>query len=478
MVPRIISNCLLTLSRRRQVKDVDFGLVFSAAAPGSVLSDAQASPQPESLPQLPNRTPAARLQTSNTAIPADTISPASHSTVDANTSAKRRKLDTDETPLSSARSTRSQRLPRPDIYALQDDQQDETLLDMLLDTTNDSIPKEAVATPAIEQPAVISTPATHSRAQTPSWPFQVVDEVTESPKDAPGSGYRIRHSSVAPSSSRIEDIQDESIVQTDMATPVQQNKRKRGNSRAQASPRISKRSRQSPILQDDSFELDELSPEQPSHQRLARTEMPEEDPVQNPSVQGPDDDEEAEAIDDEQAATILKRNRGRRLSRGVPMAASEVNNPVPSPATKKRKGRHCIDSTPVPQRQPKQITSKSKPTKTGKKVRIGSPIPVTVHRLTNPLIYDDEEEDADILNSEIPQAKRAGVNTIDVLMEVSGEIVGAAMQTLDDGGRACEDAALRREYKTKWQAVAAFGKELQTRLLEHVGALSCSNNLY
>lgn len=206
-------------------------------------------------------------------------------------------------------------------------------------------------------------------------------------------------------------------------------------------------------------------------------EIPEHEPVQEQlSIQGPDDDGEAEAIDDEQAAAILKRNKGRRLSRGVPMATSEVDDPVPSPATKKRRGRHRIDSTPAHQRQPKQAATKTKLTKTKKTIRMGSPIPVTVHRLTNPLVYDDEEEDADILNSEIPQAKRADVNTIDVLMEVSGEIVESAMQTLDDGGRACEDAALRREYKTKWQAVAAFGKELQTRLLEYVSpALNCIN---
>ncbi|CZR55684.1 uncharacterized protein PAC_05572 [Phialocephala subalpina] len=480
-------------AQRRQVKDVDFGLVFPAAAPAAEAPATQTSPQPElpqpePLPQLSSRrTPAARTRATNTGIPQENVRPpGSHSTIDANTSAKRRKLDTDDTPVSSSRSTRSQ--PRRDIYAIEDAQPDDSLLDMLLDTTNDSIPKESVPTPAVDQAPVSSTPTTRPRSKTPLLAAQVVDEVTESPRDAPGSGHRIRVSGidVTASSSRLQSIQDNSTAQTVSETRVRQNKRKRGE-RGPPSLRMARRSRQSHVVQGESLEpnelspeqslrhdresleLDELSPEQPSRRGrapivLAEVEMSEDEPVEEVSIQEP---EEAEAIDDEQAAAILKKNKGRRISRGIPIAAPEVGEPRSSPVAKKRRGRQRNDSTPAQQRHPKQAPPKSKPAKTGKTVRIGSPIPVTVLRFTKPLVYDDDEEDADILNSEIPHVKRAGVNTIDVLSDFCGEIVGTALETLEEGASACEDAALRREYKTKWKAVADFGKELQTRLLEH-----------
>ncbi|KAF8848969.1 hypothetical protein BDZ45DRAFT_810359 [Acephala macrosclerotiorum] len=483
-------------AQRRQVKDVDFGLVFPAAAPAAEAPPMQTSPQPdlpqpEPLPQLSSRrTPATRAQASNTSVPQENIrQPGSHSTIDANTSAKRRKLDTDDTPIPSGRSTRSQ--PRPDIYAIEDAQPDDSLLDMLLDTTNDSIPKESVPKTAVEPVLVASTSATRSRSKTPLLAAQAVDVVTESPRDAPGSGHRIRVSNIdiTASSSQLQTVQDDSIVQTVSETPVRQNKRKRGE-RGPPSPRMARRSHQSYVVQNESLEADELSPEQasrldresleldelspeqptrPEGAPIVAGQMSEDGPVQEESsTQEPEESEEAEAIDDEQAAAILKKNKGRRISGGVPIATPEIEEPRSSPAARKRRGRQQTNLTPAQKRHPKQAPIKSKPAKTGKTVRIGSPIPVTVLRLTKPFVYDDDEEDADILNSEIPHVKRAGVNTIDVLSDFCGEIVGTALETLEEGTSACEDAALRREYKTKWKAVADFGKELQTRLLEHI----------
>jgi hypothetical protein len=83
-------------------------------------------------------------------------------------------------------------------------------------------------------------------------------------------------------------------------------------------------------------------------------------------------------------------------------------------------------------------------------------------------LYDEDELHADILNAEIPRAKRGGVNAIDVLSQICQEIIGAGLDTLEDGCNRCEDPILRREYKTKLRAVEAFGDELQTRLLDHV----------
>jgi hypothetical protein len=168
---------------------------------------------------------------------------------------------------------------------------------------------------------------------------------------------------------------------------------------------------------------------------------------------------------------LLKKNRGRRISRNIPTESPDLDSSEISrvPVTKKQKGRARLDPSPVKQRHPKNQSSKTKTQSSKKsKVRVGSPIPVTVHRLTKAPVYDEDELHADILNSEIPRTKRGGVNAIDVLSQICQEIIGAGVDTLQEGWSNCEDPALRREYKTKLRAVEAFGNELQTRLLEHV----------
>jgi hypothetical protein len=136
---------------------------------------------------------------------------------------------------------------------------------------------------------------------------------------------------------------------------------------------------------------------------------------------------------------------------------------------KKQKGKSRPASSPAKQSHPKQPSVKTKSKMSKKpKVRIGSPIPVTVHRLSRAPLYDEDELHADILNAEMPRTKRVGVNAIDVLSQICQEIIGAGLDTLEDGCHRCEDPILRREYKTKFRAVEAFGDELQTRLLDHV----------
>jgi hypothetical protein len=244
----------------------------------------------------------------------------------------------------------------------------------------------------------------------------------------------------------------------------------------------------------DDSEVDELSPDQPRGQSENRRQFA---PKKSLRVDVDDEDlaehsaEEAEEIDDAEAAVVLKRSRGRGRP-SMPTAASpDLDEPTPVAPTKKR-GRPSKISTPAQQRQPKpaasQATSKpasqsSKTLKTrktskssksvqssikGSKMRSGSPIPIIVHRFTKRPLYDGDESDADILNSEIPYIKRGGVNAIDVLSQVCHEIIESGLDTLAEGGRNADDSSLRREYKTKWSAVEAFGRELQNRLLEHV----------
>jgi hypothetical protein len=102
-----------------------------------------------------------------------------HSANDANTSAKRRKLDTDEPPSSSTRSTRSSRpRPRPDIYTINDDEQQES---SALEASNASIEESTVVETLPERETMKPPPLRTTR--TPSVPL-THEEITESPVDA------------------------------------------------------------------------------------------------------------------------------------------------------------------------------------------------------------------------------------------------------------------------------------------------------
>jgi hypothetical protein len=100
-----------------------------------------------------------------------------HSANDANTSAKRRKLDTDLDPSSSGRSTRSSRNARPDIYSINgDDQQEISVGDLPNISIEQLEATEAVVGPIAEETRASSSP---EAARTPSLPAQMIDEVEE-----------------------------------------------------------------------------------------------------------------------------------------------------------------------------------------------------------------------------------------------------------------------------------------------------------
>ncbi|KAG4430993.1 hypothetical protein IFR05_013521 [Cadophora sp. M221] len=462
-------------AQRRDIKEVDFGLTFAAppAEPSPIIDPPQEEPQSELPPQRSSRRTPARPPP--VSLSSQDISRVSQSTNDANISAKRRKLDTDIPP--SSRSSRSQP-PRRDIYTIETEpdggqEQDSSILepaeisiqqnvdnhsqdDGLPDTSllgNNSVELE---TTTVLQLAPILSPT--GLAETPL-ASQTFDEVTESPKNAPGSGRRQRVvlDSTLKSSSQLQQVQNADPE----ATPITRNKRKRGGSISNVFPEI--RQSLTPALD----EIDELSPEQPV--RRGRKPKIVQEPI--PEMENIQDEGEAEAIDNEEAAAVLKKNRGRRTSRQFAAASPDLDALVAASKQNERRPRkrNRAESSPVQQRHPKNAVSKpkkilKKPTKKSQ-IAVGGPVPVIVHRLTLPPLYDENESDADILNSEMPHMKRSGVNAIDVLSQVCQEIISLHMNSLEQMGNNCEDSASRREYKTKWDAVEAFGKELQLRLL-------------
>lgn len=456
-------------NRRREVKDVDFGLTFPT------ISDI---PQLTQQAALSQSTPQQILRGLPGAIASESNPPTTRSTTnDANISAKRRKLKSDETHSSSVRTTQlSLHAETGGSHAVpEEDGREQATANTGNAPTEDVVERDELEVPS-QVPSQVIAQVSPVRAS-------VTEVITESPVNAPGSGHRMHLSEASLQSLGLQDsLHSSSLtgVEHVNSSPAQKRRRRMGNATPIHSSPPAIQSTPDQTTQDDDDEVDELSPDQPrgrsrNPKKLAKDKPLGESANEEDLVQH--SEEEAEEINDQEAAAILKNSRGRGRP-SLPAAASpDLDEPTPPVAGRKKRGKAAKVTTPAQQRQPKISApqAKAKPAqKTSKKTtkpskgRVGSPIPITVHRFTERPLYDDDDSEADILNSEIPHIKRAGVNAIDVLSQVCHEIIDSGLDTLVDGGRKADDPALRREYKTKWTAVEAFGRELQNRLLEHV----------
>jgi hypothetical protein len=481
-------------NRKRQVKDVDFGLTFApvttlAYPPPSLPVPTRRSPR-RSLEQAHHpstrSTPVSRARSqppistpTDESIPpvvnpsgADTNTSAKY----ANISAKRRKLGTDESSTSMRSTQSSLPAPRRDVYTIGEEEQPRTDAAGII---NGSVEQPTRLQPRVERDtSAFFVPQTAARSPTPALGEE---EITESPTHAPGSGQRTRTMNQALiQSSRLQDeLQVDNAAQAgDAGSPTPKRKRKRPTSNvpSTAQSHRTRRTSISEISNNDHApvdEIDELSPDQPKRGRRRRSSIHRESLANTAREESVDERESAEEIDDAEAATILKKNRGRRISRRAPAEPSpDLDEPsalvLPVPRTQRSRTQQT--SSPAKQQQPKNANQKVNPSKkqAKKQIRSGSPIPVTVHRLTNGLTYNDDEADADILNSDIPHSKRGGVNVIDVLNKLCTEIIESALETLRDSLRNTQEPGLKREYRNKHKVVEAFGREFNNRLVEHV----------
>jgi hypothetical protein len=467
--------------RRRQVKDVDFGLTFPVVP--SSLDSAQHDIPSQSTPQqvLPRELPTSAHPAGSGrgrrhgAITKESNPPTTRSTTnDANISAKRRKLNNDLAVPSSTRNTRSSpHAPRPDTSVLLPEGDDRE--QPAADARNGSVEEEVEP----DELEIVSHIPRQGIGPIASFSAPTTEVVTESPENAPGSGHRLR---VSLDEATLQSLQLQARLQDSSidSSPAERRKRKLGEATTRHLISSAKRSSRHQTSHDDDGELDELSPNQSRGRGRKPKQMVGEEPVdvevgEEVAQVSP---EEAEDISDDEAAAILKKSRGRGRSKNRAAKSPDLDEPnsLSSEVAKKKRGKARKIARPAQQRQSKVTTQTDQKTvsKTSKKatksskVRAGSPIPITVHRFTKRPLHDDEDSDADILNSEIPFIKRGGVNAIDVLRQVCHEIIVSGLDTLADGGRSCNDPALKREYKTKWSAVEAFGRELQNRLSDHV----------
>ncbi|KAI1378735.1 hypothetical protein F4677DRAFT_411867 [Hypoxylon crocopeplum] len=488
---------------RHEVADDSFGFVL----PG-----AEASPAPPQPPSIPRSEP--------------------------NTSAKRRRLNPEAAPASSHTSSSapsssrriSARLSgaRPDPYnAIQ----------------NDS-PEDVPEPPAAPQepqnggetldslPAVIQHPTPHRSVASRSSSGLMVEEVTESPADAPGSGHRrsIRlPESLTQSAKLLRAVTDDDIGDTGeltLSSPLARKSRMSGATVGAASAR-STRTVVRASLKAANDDIDELSPvnrptrksngtastgsarstrsqNKPSTPSIvdelssppeaagtssARKPKPKVKP--KPSAKPPQserqeaagdapgeevepDNEEAEEIDVQTAARKIGRKRPRVSSpreESLELHSRLTEDVRPAKRSKQKRAQ----GSPAKQSQPKPPRAKKK--SSARRRSDGEAIPIIVQRYTKRMHVNEDGTDADILNADIPFANRGGVNVIDVLSQICDEVIESSLETLQEAATSANDSGPKKEFRTKLRALEAFQEELRTRLLEHTIALDTMHAL-
>lgn len=194
--------------------------------------------------------------------------------------------------------------------------------------------------------------------------------------------------------------------------------------------------------------------------------------IDEPAADAEPEPEEAEEVDDREAARRLGRKRPpQRMTVASPELSPGEDLEEPAP---KRPRKAALPKTgPAKKRQPKAPRAKQKEPAPGRKSKkvdaSGPPVPVKIQRFTR-LRHrgNDDSDDEDILNLDIPHANRLGVNAVDVLAQICEDIIKSRVDHFREELSNAQDAAARKELKVKLWALEAFQEELRTRLLEHV----------
>ncbi|CAH0014969.1 unnamed protein product [Clonostachys rhizophaga] len=361
-----------------------------------------------------------------------------------------------------------------------------------------------------------------SRART-----SFVEEIEESPVSKPGSGRRrtVAVSSALASSARLRDE-----MGSDSSMPSSPLTRKSRRSDAEFSDRRASRLSAMEELQFD--EIDEIASQllsqaqerSPSRELGSVVEPGEMEVVPAPDDEEEEEEEEAEEISATEAAKALRRRRPRQSLRSGSIELGsrdrgdgdeddyeeeeeEAPEPVPEPAPRRQRGKP--NKSPATQKQPAQkprqrVSQKQKPEKprptappkprrssaARRKSDEGSvedggegenAIEVTVQRFVN---YrkrrrndDEEADDIDPLQLDIPFANSSRENAVDVFAQVCEEVIGNTLEQFKQHAQNAPDAAKKKEFRIKIQAVEAYHKVLKSRQLQHAIYLNHCHSL-
>ncbi|KXH65079.1 AT hook domain-containing protein [Colletotrichum salicis] len=492
-----------------QIEDVSFQLDFG----DDLTTEIETQTSPERPPPRPTPTP--------------------------NTSAKRRRLDSETARPGTTETnnvSQTQKSPgKPDVY------------DVQAETSTESA-QATVAQPAASPDAVVEAgdpdsveslppprPAPAASFVSPVSRRVAADntEVEESPADAPGSGRRrrITTSSAVASSARLQEALspgDNATETVPISSPLER-KVRRNTTSTRRSTLSSRGSRNSAASANE--DLDELSPDRTANS-IERTRSPElsyrreaeaeasEVPAdvteraiannsQTESILGPEldaivdevlqqDQDYGESLAEEVGAKEAAQQLGRKRPRTSPrrsspepdstIAEEEQEEPVPkrrrkqaqkSPA-KQKQGRPKAASKGKAASTTKDTSPKAAPKRRKKSGSDGvdEAVSIPVQRFTKRVqVAEGGDDDADVLAMDIPFAGRGGVNTVDVLTHMCDEMIETSIETLREGVRNAQDASTKREHRVQQRALEAYQDELRTRLLQHTILLDTLHSL-
>ncbi|KAI1106218.1 hypothetical protein F4804DRAFT_61917 [Jackrogersella minutella] len=502
---------------RHEVADDSFGFVLPGVP--------EASPALSPSPAPPQSTPRSE---SNTSAKRRRLNPEGDSTISQPPSSATR---------SSRRTSTRLRDAKADPYsALQDDSPDNPPEPVAEPPT---IPSPSpLESPNVDETleslqAIVQRPESRGSVVSRQSTGDVAEEVTESPAEAPGSGQRrtIRvHESVTRSARLLRTVTNDDDVgatgEFTLSSPLARKSRISGATLGATSARSTRTGTRASISFADN-NADELTPvarpmrksdgtattgSTRSTQSQTRIHTPsiidalssppeaagtasprkpqprEPKPITKPpraKSRGAKDiaqREELEAGDEEAAEEIDVQTAARKIGRKRPRPSPprepspELHSRVTEETRPKKKSRQKrAQDSPAKQSHPKPAKSKNKPAT--RRRSDGEAIPIIVQRYTKRTHTNEADTDADILNTEIPFANRGGVNVIDVLSQICDEVIESSLETLHEAAVNAQDAATKREFRTKLRALEAFQEELRTRLLEHTIALDTMHAL-
>lgn len=429
---------------RHQVEDISFGLF----AP---------EPEPEPAPLSEHAEPVAETQPT----PEQTTARAATSS-----SGKRLRALPDSRPSSAgSNAVSTRRSPiRSDPYEITSEREEQPAQDELAEGEDGVL--------ALLPPQPTGRRSTGTRRSLGS-----SDIVEESPAHAPGSGRRrsINTQGMRSSSQRMQSMlrSVDDAQELGSSSPLARKSRQSdvavGGSTLEQSPRATRLSKS--VVPESEDDVDELSP--------------------NATKTAPQEEEQAEEVDDTETARVLggkrpRRNMSPRLS---PPGASQdeaeesAREEPESPAGKAPPPkRQRVQRSPARQKQPAKKQRAPRQKKRGKAANArpddtsademgndgAAVIPITVQRFKKPRKRQSDESDEDILTADMPFTSQKGVNVIDVLAQSSEEVIGTCIEKLADGLQNADNSSARKELRVKIKALEAFGEEVRTRLLTHV----------
>ncbi|KAF4124883.1 hypothetical protein GMORB2_3722 [Geosmithia morbida] len=501
-------NDRLRGAQRTNVGDESFNLDLGDLA-------ASSSAPPSTSPQQQSSSPAKRRKTAHNAAP--TSSPANHAAGEQRQPQPQRrsprKRGTDDLPSTSkesdgAEANAASRTTRAPSVAAQ-------RIVSTVRRERSGTPAEATAATAPGELESLPPPPSSVRSiPSARRPASIVEEIGESPENAPGSG---RRTSVRPGSALASSARLQATLRSDRNTPMSSSPlvRKSRASEASASARASQATRRTPeqLPEDDIDQVDELSPagssappegqQQQQQQQHLSPEVPKQ--VELPEEEEEEEEEEqAETIGEIEAARTLgtkrprtapspqlgenedqetdmreqqpSRKRGRpskspaTQKQGKPKPATAASAPKPYPLPRPRAQPR---PAPVPRpRRPRQPSTDEDDEDETQEDSIddgAGAIALTVQRFVNHRRHGggDDDDDADPLQLDMPFANRTQETPVDVFAQVCDEVIANTLDQFHDALDKATDAGRKKELRAKVRAVESYREVVGSRLLQH-----------